>query len=49
MTKDILGAAEMVVKFIIKITLNSLCWTQLAQNKIKGKFSLKMINTWNRK
>jgi len=34
MTRDILGAVEMVVRFIMKIILNSVCWIQLAQDKI---------------
>jgi len=49
MARDILGAVAMVVRFIMKMILNSVCWIQLTQNKIKGKFSLKMITAWNRK
>lgn len=46
MARDNLGDAEMAVKFIMKIILNSVCWIQLVQDNIKGK-SLKMITVWD--
>ena len=46
MARDNLGDVVMVVRFIMKMILNSVCWLQLAQDKIKGK-SLKMITAWD--
>jgi hypothetical protein len=35
MARDNLGDVEMVLRFIMKIILNSVCWIQLAQDKIQ--------------
>jgi hypothetical protein len=37
MARDNLGDVGMVVRFVMKMILNSVCWIQLTKNKIKQK------------